>query len=70
MPAQFNPPPAPNSQAMDNAKYAADVVAVSAAFSSFAGWFQPLVAIIASLLSICWLTVQLVDWHFKRKAKP
>lgn len=51
-------------------KHGADATAAAAAFASFAGWFQPAVAIVASLLSIAWLTIQICDWASKRKAKP
>lgn len=50
-------------------KHVLDAAAASAAFTSFIGWLPTALSIFASLLSIVWLTIQITDWYFKRKAK-
>jgi len=40
--------------------------AVGAAVSSFAGWIQGPLAVVASILSIIWLAVQLYSWWKKQ----
>lgn len=49
-------------------KHGLDVAAAGGAFASFAGWLPVLLSIVASVLSIVWLTIQITDWYFKRKA--
>jgi hypothetical protein len=51
----------------DHIKTATDVTAFGAAFASFCGLFQPVVAMIASLLSILWLCIQIRDYCRKHK---
>ena len=41
--------------------------AVGAAVSSFVGWIQGPLAVVASLLSICWLSLQIYGWFRKGK---
>ena len=45
----------------------ANWAAVGAAISSFVGWIQGPLAVIASLLSICWLSLQIYGWFQKRR---
>lgn len=63
-------PPASTPPAMDqHVKHGLDAAAAGAAFASFAGVLPVVLACIASTLSIVWLTIQITDWYFKRKAK-
>lgn len=52
-----------------NGKHILDGAAAGASFASFIGWLPDVLACIASLLSIVWLTMQITDWYLKRKAK-
>jgi hypothetical protein len=45
-----------------------DVLAAGGALASFFGLLQPLLAVIASTLSIIWLSMQLYDRHQRRLA--
>lgn len=49
-------------------KYGLDAAAAGGAFASFAGFLPTLLAAIASALSIVWLSIQIYEWHCKRKA--
>lgn len=40
--------------------------AVGAAISAFVGWLQGPLAVVASLLSICWLALQIYSFFKKR----
>lgn len=69
MRAPFDDSPAPTSQAMNQTiKHGLDAAAAGGAFASFAGMLPVVLACIASTLSIVWLTIQITDWYFKRKA--
>lgn len=46
-----------------------DASAFGAALLSFLGVLQPLLAVIATVLSICWLCVQFYDRHQRRSAE-
>ena len=45
----------------------ANWAAVGASVSAFVGWIQGPLAVIASLLSICWLSLQI--WAFFKKKR-
>lgn len=45
----------------------ANWAAVGAAISSFVGWIQGPLAVLASLLSVLWLSLQIYGWFKKRK---
>jgi hypothetical protein len=47
---------------IDHAKSAADAASITAAFAAFCGLLQPIAALVASLLSILWLSIQLRDY--------
>lgn len=51
-------------------KHGLDAAAAGGAFASFAGWLPIALSVVASILSIVWLTIQITDWYFKRKARP
>jgi hypothetical protein len=50
-------------------RHVLDASAVSAAFLSFLGVLQPLLAVVATSLSICWLCVQFYDRHKRKLAE-
>lgn len=54
---------------IDHAKTAADAASVTAAFASFVGLLQPIMALVASTLSAIWLLIQMRDYLRRKGAK-
>lgn len=52
---------------VDHLKHVGDAAAVTAAGASFLGLLQPILAVIASMMSIAWLAVQFYDRQRKKK---
>lgn len=52
---------------MDHVKHWLDASAVVTAFSSFMGWLPQTLAMIASTLSIIWLSIQIHDRLTRKK---
>lgn len=50
-------------------KHGLDAAAAGGAFASFAGYLPTLLACIASMLSIIWLTIQITEWYLKRQTR-
>lgn len=50
-----------------NIKHGIDATAAAAAFASFIGWLPGALSIFASILSICWLGIQIYEWRQKKK---